>query len=120
MAPQGQPVAMGERETVTEVRAEAALEVAVPLALGSNVGQGVADLLRSADAVRHVADVDVRDVEKTEVALAVDAVVALTVHLPHPFEGDEAAAVRSALADLDAVVAVDRVDVREAYPVEAY
>lgn len=111
---------MGEHETVTEVRAEAALQVAVPLALGSNVGSGVEDLLRSAEAVRHVGDVEIRSVEKTEAALQVDATAQLTVHLDYPNDGDPAASVQSVLRTIDAVGSIERLDIHEAYPIETY
>ena len=111
---------MGERDTVTEIRARAALRVDVPLAMGSNVGSGVEDLLSMADAVLHVADVEVRNVEKNLDGLEVDVTIMLTLHLSYPLEDDAPVTVETRLRKHDHVVSVTSVDVAESYAIEDY
>lgn len=111
---------MRDDDTVTEVLATVDLEVAVPLAMGSNVGRGVEDLLSTLEAVRHVADVRTGNVEKTPERLEVEATVELVFHFPEGLDGDPVDIARTALEGHDAVTDVTRIDVRESYAIQTY
>lgn len=111
---------MGEYTTVTEVRATAELRVEVPLAMGSNVGKGVEDLLRPVDELRYVTDIDTGTVTKRSDTLLVDATATLTVHLPDQVNDDITTTICTILENHDPVATVETVAESESYQIESY
>ena len=97
---------MIERDTVTEVIAEATLRVDVPIDRGDELAAGAQDVLESLETVRYADVREIDDVDAGDDGLSVAVDCRLTLHVDDGIESPTA--VRGSLSDLDDVLGVDR------------
>ena len=97
---------MIDRDTVTEIIAEATLRVDVPIDRGDELAAGAQDVLESLAAVRYADVREIGDVDAGEDGLSVAVDCRLTMHVDDGTEGPTA--VRGSLSHLDDVLGVDR------------
>ena len=97
---------MIERDTVTEVIAEATLRVDVPIDRGDELAAGAQDVLESLELIRYADVQEIGDVDAGDDGLSVAIDCRLTLHVD---DGTESARVaREAVHELDRVLGVNR------------
>ena len=96
---------MIDRDTVTEVIAEATLRVDVPIDRGDELAAGAQDVLEGLELVRYADVQEIGDVDAGDDGLSVAVDCRLTLHADDATES--ATAAREALRDLDRVLGID-------------